>query len=175
VIYGGIGILAAEEQAAAVREVIRSRPYMDSARVGLWGWSGGGSMTLHGMFRYPTLYKVGISVAPITDQRYYDTIYQERYMSTPQLNPDGYRRGSPITYAAGLKGKLFLVAGTGDDNCHFQVDELLVNKLIELGKQFDFMAYPNRTHSISEGSGTTVHLYSTLARYLVTHLPREAR
>ena len=124
-------------------------------RVGIWGWSGGGSNTLNAMFRFPDVYKVGVSVAPVPDQRLYDTIYQERYMGLPQDNAEGYRVGSPINFAEGLKGKLLIVHGSGDDNVHYQGTERLVNRLVELGKPFDLMVYPNRTHAISEGPGTT--------------------
>lgn len=170
-IYGAIGLLAADEQAAALRALTAQRPYLDVDRVAVWGWSGGGSMTLHLMFRYPQVYKVGMAVAPVPDQRYYDTIYQERYMGTPQSNPDGYKRGSPISYVEGLTGHLLIVSGTGDDNAHYQVTQLLLNRLITLGKPFELMEYPNRTHAINEGEGTRYHLFSMLARYLDTHLP----
>ena len=107
------------------------------------------------MFRFPDVYKVGVSVAPVPDQRLYDTIYQERYMGLPQDNAEGYRVGSPINFAEGLKGKLLIVHGSGDDNVHYQGTERLVNRLVELGKPFDLMVYPNRTHAIAEGPGTT--------------------
>jgi len=112
-----------------------------------------------------------MAVAPVPDQRLYDTIYQERYMGQPQDNPDGYKAGSPINFAEGLRGHLLIVHGSGDDNVHYQGTELLINQLIELGKQFDFMEYPNRTHSFSEGQGTEIHLFTLLARYLEEHLP----
>lgn len=171
VIYGTIGVLSSKEQAAALVSLEHSRPYIDADRVAVWGWSGGGSNTLNLMFRSPDLYKVGMSVAPVPDQRLYDTIYQERYMGLPQQNVDGYRAGSPINFAEGLRGKLLLVHGTGDDNVHFQGSELLINRLIELGKPFDFMEYPSRTHAINEGPGTMLHLRSLLIRYLEDHLP----
>jgi dipeptidyl-peptidase-4 len=171
VIYGAIGVLSSKEQAAALLALEHARPYIDADRVAVWGWSGGGSNTLNLIFRYPDLYKVAMSVAPVPDQRLYDTIYQERYMGLPQQNVDGYRAGSSINFADGLQGKLLLVHGTGDDNVHFQGSELLVNRLIELGKPFDFMAYPGRTHSIKEGPGTSLHLRSLLLRYLEEHLP----
>ncbi len=128
-------------------------------------------MTLNALFRHPDVYHVGMSVAPVPDQRFYDTIYQERYMGTPQGNPDGYREGSPITYAQNLQGDLLLVHGTGDDNVHYQGSEALINKLIEHNKHFTMMAYPNRSHGIWEGPGTTLHLYGLLTRYLMEHLP----
>jgi dipeptidyl-peptidase 4 len=174
-IYGSVGVLSSKEQAAALVALEHTRPFIDADRVAVWGWSGGGSNTLNLMFRSPDLYKVGICVAPVPDQRLYDTIYQERYMGLPQQNVDGYRAGSPINFAEGLRGKLLLVHGTGDDNVHFQGSELLINRLIELGKPFEFMEYPSRTHAINEGPGTTLHLYSLLIRYLEEHLPAGPR
>lgn len=174
VIYGAVGVLSSRDQAAAVRALASTHSYVDSTRVGVWGWSGGGSMTLNLMFRSPELYKVGMSVASVPDQRLYDTIYQERYMGLPSTNADGYRRGSPINFAEGLRGKLLIVHGSGDDNVHFQGFERLTNRLVELGKEFDMMVYPNRSHCICEGAGTTVHLYHLLTRYLTTNLPAES-
>jgi dipeptidyl-peptidase-4 len=164
-------VLSAEDQAAAIAAMAAKYPFIDLTRVGVWGWSGGGSNTLNCMFRSPDVYKVGVSVAPVPDQRLYDTIYQERYMGVPETNAEGYRRGSPINFAENLRGHLLIVHGSGDDNVHFQGTERLVNKLVELGKPFDLMVYPNRTHSISEGPGTTAHIYQLIARYFVTHLP----
>ena len=123
------------------------------------------------MFRFPEVYKVGVAVAPVPDQKLYDTIYQERYMGLPAENADGYKVGSPINFAAGLKGRLLIVHGSGDDNVHYQGTERLVNRLIELGKPFDMMVYPNRTHAIAEGPGTTPHIYQLIARYFMEHLP----
>lgn len=175
VIYGAIGTIGSREEADAVRSLTRTRPYLDPTRVAIWGWSGGGSSTLNAMFRYPDVYAVGMAVAPVADQHLYDTIYQERYVGLVPDNPQGYVNGSPITYAAGLKGKLLLVHGSGDDNVHYQGTERLVNKLVALGKQFDLMVYPNRTHCICEGEGTTVHVYTLLTRYLLTNLPAGGR
>jgi dipeptidyl-peptidase 4 len=171
IIYGTVGVLSSQEQAAALRAMEKSRPYIDPNRVAVWGWSGGGTNTLNLMFRYPEIYKVGMSVAPVPDQRLYDTIYQERYMGLPQQNTEGYRRGSAINFAGGLQGHLLLVHGSDDDNVHFQGSELLINRLVELGKPFDMMEYPGRTHSLSEGKDTHYHLFSLLARYLEEHLP----
>ena len=170
VIYGAVGVLSSKEQAAAVRAIARERSYIDLDRVAVWGWSGGGTNTLNLLFRSPELYKVGMSVAPVPEQRIYDTIYQERYMGLPQENAAGYKAASAINYAHDLEGKLLLVHGTGDDNTHFAGTQLLVNRLIELGKSFDFMAYPNRAHRIFEGPGTSPHVYKLLARHLTTHL-----
>jgi dipeptidyl-peptidase-4 len=170
-IYGSVGVLASEQQAAALRSLAKTRPWVDLDRVAVWGWSGGGSMTDNLMFRSPDLYKVGMSVAAVPDQALYDSIYQERYMGLPQDNSKGYHDGSPISFAEGLRGKLLIVHGTGDDNVHFQGDQKLINRLVEVGKPFDFMEYPNRTHGISEGRGTQLHVYLLLARYLEEHLP----
>lgn len=170
-VYGEVGVASSADQAAALRALLAERPYLDGTRVAVWGWSGGGANTLNLMFRQPDLYQVGMAVAPVPDQRLYDTIYQERYMGLPQENKAGYERGSPIHFAEGLKGRLLIVHGSGDDNVHYQGVERLVNRLVELGKPFDLMVYPNRTHAISEGEGTSFHLHSLLARYLWEHLP----
>ncbi|MBE3131675.1 MAG: S9 family peptidase [Acidobacteria bacterium] len=174
-VYRQIGILASADQAGAVRAAVAAWPFADSDRIGVWGWSGGGSMTLNAMFRYPDLYKTGISVASVPDERLYDTIYQERYMGLPDGNPDGYKNGSPITFAKDLKGNLLIVHGTGDDNVHFQGFELLVDELIVHNKTFTMMAYPNRSHGISEGKGTTLHLYTMFTRFLDENLPPGGR
>jgi dipeptidyl-peptidase-4 len=174
-VYRRIGILASADQAAAVRAIIKNRSYIDPRRIGVWGWSGGGSMTLNAMLRYPDLYHTGMSVAPVPDQRLYDSIYQERYMGLPEDNKEGYEKGSPITFAHQLKGNLLVVHGTGDDNVHYQGTECLINKLIEYNKPFTMMAYPNRSHGIREGENTRRHLYELLTRYLKQNLPLAAR
>ena len=170
VVYRKIGQLAPQDQAAATRELLKRWPFADPDRIGIWGWSGGGSMSLNAIFRYPELYHTAMAVAPVPNQRLYDTIYQERYMGLPSDNADGYRNGSPLTFAHQLKGNLLIVHGTGDDNCHYQGVELLINELITRDKKFTVMPYPNRTHSISEGANTTKHLYSLLTKYLQEHL-----
>ena len=170
-IYRQIGTLAAADQAAATREILRERPYLDPARVGIWGHSGGGSMSLNAIFREPDLYHTAMALAFVANQRFYDTIYQERYMGLPDDNEAGYRDGSPITHAHQLKGKLLLVYGTGDDNCHYQNCEVLVNELIKQNKQFTQISYPNRSHAIKEGNNTKRHLYESLTRYLAENLP----
>ena len=174
-VYGDVGVLSSKQQAHALRSLGKVDTFVDLDRVAVWGWSGGGTNTLNLMFRSPELYKVGMAVAPVPDQRLYDSIYQERYMGLPQDNVDGYKQGSALNFAAGLRGHLLIVHGSGDDNVHYQGTELLVNKLISLGKPFDFMTYPDRSHAIFEGPGTTVHLYHLLARYLTEHLPAGPR
>lgn len=170
-IYGEVGTFASEDQARGIQDLVRQYSFLDASRIGITGWSGGGSQTLNCMFRYPEVFHTGIAIAFVADQRTYDTVYQERYMNTPQENPEGYRKGSPISYAEGLKGNLLLIHGTGDDNVHYQNCELLVNKLVEYGKLFSQISYPLRSHSISERPGTTLHLRRTMADYWLNHLP----
>lgn len=170
-IYRQVGILASADQAAAVEAIIKDRPYVDRNRIGIWGWSGGGSMTLNMMFRYPELYRTGMAVAPVPDQLLYDSVYQERFMGLPDDNKDGYKNGSPIHFAHQLKGNLLIVHGTGDDNVHYQGTERLINELIAADKVFSMMAYPNRSHSIYEGKNTSLHLRRILTQYLIVHLP----
>lgn len=174
-IYGKVGILAMADHAKAVRLAEEMFPFMDPERVGVWGWSGGGSSTAHLMFEHPDIYSVGIAVAGVYSQRLYDSIYQERYMGLPSTNPDGYREGSPITHAAGLQGDLLLIHGTGDDNVHYQSLEMLVNELVRQGKMFSMMSYPMRTHGISERENTMMHLYRTMLKYWLEHLPAGGR
>ena len=164
-IYGQIGILAAQDQAAAARKILGTYSFLDQERVGIWGWSGGGSMTLDCMFRYPALYSTGIAVAFVSNQKLYDTAYQERYMGLPEENSEGYREGSPITHASNLEGKLLLIHGTADDNVHYQSFEMLVDELIKQNKLFDMFSYPMRTHAIRERENTSLHLRRTMARY----------
>jgi dipeptidyl-peptidase 4 len=169
-IYRQIGILAAEDQAAAAQKVLATYPYLDSARVGIWGWSGGGSMTLNCMFRYPGIYKTGIAVAAVSNQKLYDSAYQERYMGLPDDNSEGYYQGSPINHASKLEGNLLLIHGTADDNVHYQSFEMLVDELIKLDKMFDMFSYPMRTHAISERGNTSLHLRQTMTRYWLENL-----
>lgn len=170
-IFGSLGPLSTEEQAAGVKELGRTRAYVDLSRVGIWGWSGGGSNTLNAMFRKPEVYHVGIAVAPKPQPHLYNAWFQEIYMETPETNPEGYRRSAPINFADGLQGDLLIVHGTGETNTHLQITEGLVDRLIELGKPFDYMAYPHRDHGLREGRGTAVHLRMLMTRYLIEHLP----
>jgi dipeptidyl-peptidase 4 len=173
-IYKKIGLVNSADQAGAAR-TMRRWAWVDSTRIGVWGWSGGGSTTLNVMFRYPELYQTGMSVAPVPDERLYDTIYQERYMGLPQENEAAYREGSPLFFADRLRGNLLVVHGSGDDNVHFQGTERLVNALVAANRPFTLMAYPNRSHCICEGEGTGLHLYSLLTRYLEQNLPAGGR
>ena len=170
IIYRKMGIVNSGDQAAAARAIAKW-PFVDGSRIGIWGWSGGGSSTLNAMFRYPDVYATGLSVAPVPDLHYYDTIYQERYGGLPKDHPEEWKQSSPITFAGQLKGNLMVVHGTGDDNVHYQGTEALINTLIAANKQFSMFSYPNRSHSIVEGPGTQRHLYGLFTRYLHEKLP----
>jgi dipeptidyl-peptidase-4 len=170
-IFPSLGPLSTEEQAAGLQLLGRTRPYVDLSRVGIWGWSGGGSNTLNAMFRKPEVYHVGIAVAPKPQPHLYNAWFQEIYMRTPEVNPEGYQRSAPINFAEGLKGDLLIIHGTGETNTHLEITEGLVDRLIELGKTFDYMAYPHRDHGIQKGKGTSIHLRLLITRYLLTHLP----
>jgi len=165
-----IGALRVHDQSAAAKEIAKM-PFVDPARIGVWGWSGGGSSTLLLMFRAPDIYRMGMSVAPVADVRNYDTIYQERYVGLPTTDSLAYKDASAINFVNGLKGDLLVVHGSGDDNVHFQGTEQLINALVAAGKPFQMMEYPNRTHGIFEGQGTSAHLFNLLTRYLKEHLP----
>jgi len=169
-IYRNIGQINSRDQGLAAKEILK-KPYLDEERVAVWGWSGGGSMTLNLLFKFPEIYQTGMSVASVSNQLIYDNIYQERYMGLPQENMEDFINGSPITYAKNLEGNLLLIHGTGDDNVHYQSAEMLINELIKHNRQFDFMPYPNRSHGINEGEGTTLHLYTLLTNYLLEHTP----
>jgi len=169
-IYKRMGVIETEDQVAVARAILR-RPFADATRVGVWGWSNGGTMTLNLLFRAADVYRMGMAVAPVTDQRFYDSIYSERYLGLPEDNADAYRAASPIAYVDGLRGDLLLVHGSGDDNVHYQNSETLINALVAANKPFQMMDYPNRSHCICEGRGTSRHVYSLLWRYLHEHLP----
>ncbi len=169
-VYRKIGIINIRDQALAAQEIAK-RPYVDTSRIAVWGWSGGGSATLNLMFQYPGIYKTGIAIAAVGNQLTYDNIYQERYMGLPQENREDFVNGSPITYAKNLKGNLLYVHGTGDDNVHYNNAEMLINELVKYNKSFQLMSYPNRTHSISEGAGTRQHLSNLYTSYLRLHCP----
>jgi len=169
-VYKKIGIIAPQDQAACARKIMEWN-FVDSERIGIWGWSGGGSNTLNCIFRYPEIYKTGIAIAFISNQKLYDNIYQERYMNLPVNNEEGYRDGSPITHAKNLEGNLLLIHGSGDDNCHYQSCEMLVNELIGQNKYFTMIEYPMRSHSINERENTSLHLRMTMLNYLKMNLP----
>lgn len=165
-IYEKNGILNSSDQAKAAEALIKKYNFIDPERIAVWGWSGGGSMTLNLLFRYPKIYKTGMAVAPVGDERLYDTIYQERYMGLLPENDSIYVQCSPVTFAKQLEGNLLIVHGTGDDNVHYQNTEVVINELIKHNRHFTMMGYPNRTHGIYEGENTTRHLFTLLTRYL---------
>jgi dipeptidyl-peptidase-4 len=170
-VFGSLGPISTEDQAAGLKELGRMRSYVDLSRVGIWGWSGGGSNTLNALFRKPNDYHVGIAVVPKPQPHLYNAWFQEIYMRTRAANPDGYQRSAPINFADGLQGKLLIVTGSGETNTHIQIIEGLVDRLVELGKAFDYMVYPNRNHGLRDGPGTLVHVRMLIARYLLEHLP----
>ena len=166
-----LGVLSTAEQAKGVQELGRTHSCVDMSRVGIWGWSGGGSNTLNAMFRHPDVFHMGIAVAPKPQPHLYNAWFQEIFMRTLEENADGYRKSAPINFAEGLEGDLLIIHGTGETNTHLEITEGLVDRLIELAKPFDYFTYPNRDHGIREGRGTTLHLRMLMTRYLLTHLP----
>ncbi|MEF9478239.1 S9 family peptidase [Chryseobacterium sp. 1B4] len=174
-IYRKIGQLNIRDQAMGAKALFAKWPYIDTSRVAVWGWSGGGSSTLNLLGQYPDIYQTGIAIAPVANQLFYDNIYQERYMGLPQENREDFVNGSPLAYAKNLKGNLLLVHGTGDDNVHYQNTEVYINELVKYNKQFQLMSYPNRTHSIDEGEGTSLHLATLFTKFLKEHCPPGAK
>jgi dipeptidyl-peptidase-4 len=174
-IYRQIGILASHDQAKAAKEILNMFRFIDPDRIGMWGWSGGGQMTLNCMFRYPEIYKTGIAVAFVSDQKLYDTIYQERYMGLPSDNKEGYYDGSPINHAYKLKGNLMIIHGTADDNVHYQSFEMLVNELIKHNILFHMISYPMRSHGINERDNTSLHLRMAMERFWKDNLKPGAK
>ena len=173
-IYKKVGVINSRDQAMAAKEILKWN-FIDTSRVAVHGWSGGGAMTLNLLFRYPEIYKTGIAVSAVTDQRFYDNIYTERYMGLPQENQDDYTQASPITFAKNLTGHLLYMHGTGDDNVHYKNAEVLFNELIRQRKIFNMMIYPNRSHGISEGAGTREHLNKIFINFLRQNCPPGAR
>lgn len=169
-IHRQIGRINIRDQALAAKEMLKW-PFIDSERVAVSGWSGGGATTLNLLFQYPDIYRTGIAIAAVTNLLTYNNIYQERYMGLPQETMADYVAGSPITHAMHLKGNLLYIHGTGDDNVHYSNAEMLINELVKYNKTFQFMAYPNRTHSIKEGEGTTKHLSNLYTTFLRLHCP----
>jgi dipeptidyl-peptidase-4 len=167
-IYRQMGKLESDDQ-IAVACYLRALPYVDSTRVGIWGWSFGGYLAALSMFKSEGLFKMAIAVAPVTDWRYYDNIYTERFLQTPRENPDGYTKNSPLHHAHKLKGHFLLIHGTADDNVHFQNTADLVTALIRADKQFAHFIYPNMNHFIYEGNARH-HLYTMLTNYILENL-----
>ena len=173
-IYHNIGALNIRDQAMGAKEVLKNA-YVDTSRVAVWGWSGGGSSTLSLLMQYPQIYKTGISIAAVDNQLNYDNIYQERYMGLLPEDKHYFVDNSPLAHAKNLRGNLLLIHGTGDDNVHYNNAEQMINELVKNGKTFQMMAYPNRTHGISEGEGTSRHLAATYTKFLKEHCPPGGR
>jgi dipeptidyl-peptidase-4 len=174
-IFGSLGPLSTEEQEAGLKALAKQCSFIDLNRVGIWGWSGGGSNTLNAMFRKPDTYHVGIAVVPKPQPHLYNAWFQEIFMRTREVNAEGYERSAPINFAEGLKGKLLIMTGSGETNTHIQIIEGLVDRLIKLGRPFDYMVYPNRDHGLREGDGTVVHVRMHILRYLLDNLPSGPR
>ena len=165
IIYRQIGLLAADDQAKAAQKICSLFPFVDASRLGIWGWSGGGQMSLHSIFRHGDVFKTAIAVSFVSQQTLYDNIYQERYMGLPTDNVEGYREGSPVTHAKKLQGSLLIIHGTADDNVHYQNFELLVNELVKNNKLFSMMSYPMRDHGINQRENTTLHMRRTMEQF----------
>ena len=167
-VYRNLGEYEVKDNVSGV-EYLLTLPYVDSGRIGIWGWSYGGYTTCMCMLREPAYFKVGVAVAPVTQWKNYDTIYTERYMGTPEDNPEGYEKSSTMQFADQLEGKLLLVHGSSDDNVHLANTMQLVEALQNAGKQFDLMIYPGKAHSI-RGEDTRVHLFEMITEYLLENL-----
>lgn len=157
-----------DDQIAAA-EQLSALPYIDENRTGIWGWSFGGDMAMHSILKGNEVFETAISVAPVTSWRFYDTIYTERFMRTPQENPEGYDLNSPLNYADQLKGKLLLVHGSADDNVHFQNTMRMVEALVQANKQFDWAVYPDKNHGIYGGK-TREQLYTKMTQFILNNL-----
>jgi dipeptidyl-peptidase-4 len=164
-IYGQLGVLETRDQAMAARS-LAGRPYVDPARIGIWGWSYGAFMALNTLFQHPDLYRTAVAVSPVTHWALYDNVYTERFNGLITDNREGYDRGSPLSYVKGLKGNLLLIHGSGDDNVHYQNSQMLINALVAANRPFEMMEYPNRTHYICQGKGTQAHLFDLVTRFL---------
>ena len=168
--YMQLGKYETQDQIAAA-QYLGSLPYVDSSRIGIWGWSYGGFMSSNCLFQGQGVFKAAMAVAPVTNWKYYDNVYTERFMRTPQENPDGYELNSPIHYASKLQGNYFLAHGTADDNVHFQNAVDLVSALQKADKQFRFMMYPNKNHGMGGNTGSARrHLYQELTDFILKNL-----
>ncbi|WP_405208392.1 S9 family peptidase [Aquimarina sp. LLG6339-5] len=163
-----LGNLEVQDQIAAAKQ-LGALDYIDASRIGIWGWSYGGFMSSNCLFKAPDTFKMGIAVAPVTSWRFYDTIYTERYLMTPQENAKGYDDNSPINFVDGLKGKFLLVHGSADDNVHVQNTMRLIEALVQKNKDFDWAIYPDKNHAIY-GGNTRLHLYNKMTNFIKANL-----
>jgi dipeptidyl-peptidase-4 len=163
-----LGKYEVEDQIQAARQ-LGAMPYVDAARIGIWGWSYGGFMSSNCILKGNDVFSTAIAVAPVTNWRFYDSIYTERYMVTPQENPTGYDENSPINYVDQLKGKYLLVHGSADDNVHVQNTMRMIEALVQANKQFDWAIYPDKNHGIY-GGNTRIHLYNKMTNFIKENL-----
>ena len=164
-----LGKFEVEDQIAAAKK-LAERSYIDKNNIGIWGWSYGGFMSTNCLLKGNDIFSTAIAVAPVTSWRFYDTVYTERYMQTPQENASGYDDNSPINYADKLEGNYLLVHGTGDDNVHAQNSMRMINALVAANKPFDIAMYPDRAHGIRKGKNTRLHLYKKMTAFIQTNL-----
>ena len=163
-----MGKYEVEDQIDAAK-VIGNYSYVDKTRIGIFGWSYGGFMASNCLFKGADVFKMAIAVAPVTNWRFYDSIYTERYLQTPQENASGYDENSPINHVSKLKGKYLLIHGSADDNVHYQNTMEMVNALVNANKQFDLFIYPDKNHGIY-GGNTRLHLYNKMTDFIVNNL-----
>ncbi len=168
IVYRNLGDYEIADHVDAAKYLI-NQGWADSSRIGIWGWSYGGYVSSLAIHKAPDYFKVAVAVAPVTDWKFYDTIYTERYMSLPKLNPEGYEKGSVMTYADRLRGKFLIIHGTADDNVHLQNSIKLTEKLISLNKPFDMAYYPEKDHGIYGGK-TRLHLFTKMTEYILNNL-----
>lgn len=163
-----LGKYESQDQVEAAK-FLGSKKYIDENRVGIFGWSYGGYLSSLCLFKHADIYKMAIAVAPVTNWRYYDNIYTERFMRKPQDNADGYDLNSPINHVDKLEGKFLLIHGSGDDNVHYQNTMEMVTKLVEAKKQFDLFIYPNKNHFIT-GGNADLHIYTKMTNFIFDNL-----
>ena len=168
VTYKELGKYEVEDQVVAAKK-LSDLPYIDESRTGIWGWSYGGFMSTNCLLKGNDTFEMAIAVAPVTSWRFYDSIYTERFMRTPQENPNGYDKNSPLNYPELLKGNYLLVHGTADDNVHVQNTMRMVEALVQANKQFDLAIYPDKNHSIY-GGNTRLHLYTKMTNFIKENL-----
>jgi dipeptidyl-peptidase 4 len=166
-----LGKYEVEDQIAAAKK-LAELTYINKNKIGIWGWSYGEFMSSNCILKGNDIFSMAIAIAPVTSWRFYDSIYTERYMQTPQENASGYDDNSPINYAEKLKGNYLLVHGTGDDNVHVQNSYTMINSLIEANKQFDMFVVPDRAHGIYEGKNMRLNLYTKMTSFVEEHLLR---
>ncbi len=166
--YKQLGNLECEDQIAAAKWLSKL-PFVDSTRLGIWGWSFGGYLSSLCISKGAEVFKTAIAVAPVTNWKYYDNIYTERYMGLPQENLEGYDQNSPISHVSKIRGNYLIIHGTGDDNVHFQNTAEMINAMIKEGITFDSEIYPNRSHGIGD-KNARIHLYQKMTSYLISHL-----